>query len=355
MSDKAKNIIYQFCFSSVQAIDLDMSESLLHRATLKSDMIREFSSHDALYQNFRFGIIGLNGKLEEGIGAGVNKEVIAAFFEDFYSSCCCGADELVPIVRHDMLKYEWEAVARIICYATKVHYFPIRLSQAFMLSAFFNEESVTKSQLKSSFLKVISQDEREILEQNFVTFGENTDELMDVLTTYKCYSMPTAENLEEIVMQLAYQEIIQKPRYIAACWHSIFKAVRFPSNMNPVNMSDIYKMVLPTGDKIVGLFHASPSSDQERQCMDHLKRFTKNLPDTDLQKFLRIMTGADVVTVDKIDISFSSLNSLGRRPVFRTCGPTLELPNTYTCYNELAEEFQNILNSPKGAFVFDIV
>ena len=66
------------------------------------------------------------------------------------------------------------------------------------------------------------------------------------------------------------------------------------------------------------------------------------------------MTGVDVISVEKICISFSALIGAARRPTFRTCGPTLELPNTYTCFNELSEEFYNILNE-RRAFVFNIV
>ena len=67
------------------------------------------------------------------------------------------------------------------------------------------------------------------------------------------------------------------------------------------------------------------------------------------------MIGADIISVDKSKISYSSLSGISRRPIFRTCGPVLELPSTYSCYNELSEEFQNILNNPKGAFQFDII
>jgi len=64
------------------------------------------------------------------------------------------------------------------------------------------------------------------------------------------------------------------------------------------------------------------------------------------------MTGADIITVDKIDVSFVDISGIKRRPIFRTCGPTLELPSTYNSYNELVVEFSQILRSN---FNFDFV
>ena len=72
----------------------------------------------------------------------------------------------MPILHHDVRKSEWKAVARIICYGTKVKYFPIRLSQPFVKTAILDGELVTNAELLSSFLKVISREVKEILERN---------------------------------------------------------------------------------------------------------------------------------------------------------------------------------------------
>ena len=87
----------------------------------------------------------------------------------------------MPILRHDMLKSKWEALARIIWYGTKVKCFPIRLSQPFVKTAISDEESVTDAELLSSFLKVISRDKMEILERNLEQIDEEKVDLLDVL------------------------------------------------------------------------------------------------------------------------------------------------------------------------------
>ena len=229
------------------AKESDVHEILVHRSNLKNDMLNEFNSNEVLTKNVQFGIVGHNGKLEEGMGNGVNKEVFAAFFEEFYSSCCCGVEELVPILRHDMHRFEWEAVARIICYSTKEKYFPIRLSYALMKSAFSNEDSVKETELLASFLKIAARDGRETLERNLEEMDANNDKHLDVLLAYNCHSLPTKENLKEIIIQLAHKEIIQKPRYVVQAWNNIFNVVKFQTHFLRYKLEDIYKNALPTG------------------------------------------------------------------------------------------------------------
>ena len=106
----------------------------------------------------------------------------------------------MPILCHDMLKSEWEAVAKIICYGTKGKYFPVQLSQPFVKTSILDEELVGDAELLSSFLKVISRNEEEILEQNLEQIDEGKVDLLDVLSTYQCYASPTEENIKKLIL-----------------------------------------------------------------------------------------------------------------------------------------------------------
>ena len=173
-------------------------EILVHRSKLKQDLIDEFDHNEILQKSLSFGIIGYDGKrLEAGQGIGVQREVLRSFFEDFYGSCCTGASELVPIVRHDMTQLQWEAVARIIIYAIKHGYFPVRLSPAFLKASFLGD-IISKEELISSFKNYISIEEKEIVEENMKELSDDTSDLLDVLSAFKCYSRPTKDNLEQL-------------------------------------------------------------------------------------------------------------------------------------------------------------
>jgi len=172
----------------------DLYEIIVHQTQIKHDLIEEFINENILTNNLNFGIINKNGELEKGQGIGIEKEIWALFFEEFYESCCCGASEKVPLLRHDMQVYEWKAIGRIICYALKCGYFPVKLSYAFMKATFMCEESVNNDDLVSSFLRYVSSEDKETIERNLKQFEEeNPDELLDVLSSYQCYSKPTKD------------------------------------------------------------------------------------------------------------------------------------------------------------------
>ena len=71
-----------------------------------------------------------------------------------------------------------------------------------------------------------------------------------------------------------------------------------------------------------------------------------------LAAFLQFLTGSDIITVEKIELSFNATDGIARGIVVHTCGPAVELPSTYQTYNELSEELTNTLtNSFAWTFV----
>ena len=110
----------------------------------------------------------------------------------------------------------------------------------------------------------------------------------------------------------------------------------------------------PTSRKVVKLQDASPRTEAEHTCSEHIKRYSRSLEGNSLNQFLAFVTGSDVIVYDKISVAFVELFGAFRRPVVHTCGPLLELPSAYQSYTELAEEFNSVINS-KLAWEFDIV
>lgn len=72
-----------------------------------------------------------------------------------------------------------------------------------------------------------------------------------------------------------------------------------------------------------------------------------------LRRFLRFVTGSDVICVTKVEVIFTALEGLARRPIAHTCGSVLELPCTYNSYPELRVEMENVLTS--NYYTMDIV
>ena len=237
-----------------------------------------------------------------------------------------------------------------------VQYFPLNLSQLFITSCLFGEESLNREFLLRSFHLHVAGDDREVLDM-CLSKDSNAplEDVLEFLSMWKCYKVPTQENIESIIFELAHKELVQRPRYVVNCWLPILKSLQHdPAFQTPEAVTELYERKRPSAKKINKLFRADISNDAERQSMDHLKRYVKSLEGKALERFLHFVTGSNVISCGFINIVFTSLDGLQRRPVVHTCGPTLELPTTYECYTDLTEEFTNIMREDQ-AWSFDIV
>ncbi|KAJ8048759.1 hypothetical protein HOLleu_01205 [Holothuria leucospilota] len=116
----------------------------------------------------------------------------------------------------------------------------------------------------------------------------------------------------------------------------------FPSM---ASIKTMYSNLKPTVKKVCDLLQAEPQNKQEDTALRLLKQYIKSRSDKDLADLLHFLTGSSVLSVSKICVTFTSSSGFGRTPVVHTCGPTLELPSTYTAYREFRSEWDAMLAS----------
>ena len=154
-------------------------------------MIDIFRDPSILEYEVDFTIIGHAGIEEEGKGSGVLREVLTSFWYECFSSLTVGALQKVPSVRHDYQKGEWEAIGRLIVYGY----------------SFADESKVLEKALGNDL-------------------DPQDEDLLDLLSNFNCYKSPAKTNIFNIVHELAHQELVQKPRYIADCLAPIINRMR---------------------------------------------------------------------------------------------------------------------------------
>ena len=249
-----------------------------------------------------------------------------------------------------MSKIHWEAVARILLYGIRVDYFPLQLSSAFLIGSLFGEQKITNKMYIESFKNYVTIDEKELIQDTLKEFNAS-EELLDLLSYYKCYRKPTEENIVDIFLELAHQELVQRPRYVSNCFSNQFARRKLPAEFENVDgFISFYNERKPTANKIVKNFSFSPKNDQESAVFDHLCRYVKSLSSGDMKKFLQYVTGGDLMPSGKIEIAMVD-DQTPRSPVARICVPMIELSSSYSKFNELAEELNNILNN-RESFLF---
>ena len=77
------------------------------------DMIKHFKDESVMNCQLTFQVINERGQTEDGVGVGVNREVLCLFWNAFSNSMTIGETERVPSVRYDHFVEEWRAVGRI--------------------------------------------------------------------------------------------------------------------------------------------------------------------------------------------------------------------------------------------------
>ena len=226
-----------------------------------------------------------------GEGSGVSRDVYTTFWQELADSYFIGEDQRVPFVRHDMFEKEWENIGKIIVKGyIDTGFFPVILSQAFVLYCLFG--SVEKPAMLSSFSLYLSFDERElvknVLQPNIEEEFLSSEEFLDFLDRFKCRSKVTKENVEEIIYEIARQELLQKTHIVATCWKGHFAALKSKSAFSTASaIHDLYELSRPTTKRIIDLLNAEPKDDLEKESFGYLKRYVRGLNSEMLKKFLK--------------------------------------------------------------------
>ena len=328
----------------------------VHRSLICSDMIEHFKDTRVMNSSLLFTIINERGDKEDGVGVGVEREVYSLFWKQFANSMTIGERERVPFIRHDHFIKEWEAVGRILVKGYQsVLYFPLFLSKAFICYCLFDTE-VPESILMESFMKYLSPVEEDLVKEYLQKdcLPDDNDELLEFLERFNCRSAVTSENLRKLLIEIANQELIQKPHVMISTWQpSVQELKQYPQFQSTSGIQDLYDTLKPTTKKVLEMLGAHPNTEAERDAFKFLQRYIRGLDNTKLIQFLRFTTASDILMTSKLEVAFTKLEGVGCRPIAHTCGPVLELPSTYANFVELREQFNNILD--KDTWEMDIM
>lgn len=280
---------------------------------------------------------------------GVFRDVLSEFWNDFYEQCTVGNCFKVPYLRHDFGKQEWESVGRIITFGWQEYkYLPVKIAPVIL------EQAVSGSvegDLVDTFLKYVSESERLTFESCCSDFeGVDQEELLDILDVHGCRRMPTADNIKQILRELAHQKLIQEPAFVIEQWSNMLAPLR--SELKGV--AALYEGLQPTARKIIkSIVYPTSQNIQEKQIVKYVHAYLRDSDTQHLSSFLRFCTGSDLFIGKNITVSFNQVQGFQRRPVAHTCGCYLELSVSYDSYPDFRNEMNRILES--NVWVMDIV
>ena len=141
---------------------------------------------------------------KEGNG-GFSKDIYWNFFMELFALYMVERIGKIPYVRQDMIKIEWNAVARILIAAMKVDCYSLSLPPALLIVTLFGEKELNDDVLKNSLKNYVSLEDKKTFEAVLFEFEEGNEELLRMLSFCNCYRKPTRENFCAIVVELAQQ------------------------------------------------------------------------------------------------------------------------------------------------------
>ena len=172
------------------------------------------------------------------------------------------------------------------------------------------------------------------------------DDFLYILDQFNCKSRVTIMNVYWVILEIAKQELVQKPYIMLCSWKKCLSALKTFSEFSTVfYVDDYYRHILPTNRNVIKLIQSDPTNRNERDALGFLKQYIRGLDEPFLRKCLKYCTGSDVILVDKIAVEFVACPAIARRPIVHTCAPMMELPSSYASYCEFREEMQNIPNA----------
>ena len=147
---------------------------------------------------------------------------MTCFWQECFTALTNGSNEKIPYIRHDLQKTEWKTIARVLVYGyQKMKLLPLQRSNLSVVLCLFGEKSITPVIPLKSLREYIAAEDREVLDMCLGDDfgpqdhdGNDDDDVLEFLSTCKCFRKPDKDKSRSIFSELAHQELIQKPRYV---------------------------------------------------------------------------------------------------------------------------------------------
>jgi len=153
--------------------------------------------------------------------------------------------------------------------------------------------------------------------------------------------------MNSTIIQIAHKVLLQEPKYALDAIRSVSGEFQIILP-NIVSITAMYEDLKLNISKVISLLRATPMTKEENASIAFLKRFIQGRNKDQLKQLLKLLTGWDVICVEKIDITFVVRHGKGRIPSIHTCGPTLDLPSTHVNIPDFRSEWESILDNKES-------
>ena len=272
---------------------------------------------------------------------GVFRDCLTAFWGRVIDHYFEGITEASPRVNVNVCRESWEAMGWILVAGLEqVGYFPVRFSQASLIYGVLGREHISSEILIDSFIRSLGNTEGSSIRAAMtasVFSSDLQDEVIEILGRYGVRQLPTPENCKSLVSRCSEVACVEQPLFPLQEMN-LRGLLRFPEFRNVDEIKALYARLQPDTRQVVRALRAEVMHEVQQQALDFLKRSIRSFDDSLLKRFLRFVTGSDVMNVPDITIHFNDLYGGERRFLSRTCIAAFEVPITYDSFNSFLSE-----------------
>ena len=290
---------------------------------------------------------------------GVQRDMFSAFWADAYAKLFEGAKTLVPMVHPGLDISIFSTIGRIISHAyLACSVLPVGIALPSLICMVLGPTiSIPSSIIVQSFADYVSDVECRTLKAALDSSTPFTPavraELVNILSRFGCRQIPNVSNICKLIEQVAQYEFCARPAAALGLIHSgiphnhkLFWKKKSASDFHAL----FYKLTVTPSKVLSMLQFGVLINELESRVCNYLTTMIGNMNVSELSLFLRFVTGASVCVVPQIHVEFNALTGFGRRPIAHTCDSILELPTSYTNYEDFHGEFKAILQTTAENF-----
>lgn len=280
---------------------------------------------------------------EAADGDGVAREAYSLYMNQLLFKCFEGNSQFVPLIHPEFGEEEFTIVGKILfVFFLNFGVFPIQISNASLEYALFG--SCRDSTLLDSFFSYCSNSHSSIIRKAIRNECFVQEEIIEVISAYGIRTMPTKNNISDLICRVAKNEMITKPWTALLCIRDAF--TKLFGGLKRETIAAIYEVSIPTQEKLLQHIQFPDAVDQiEEKAFSFIRRYIEESNQATLKTFLQYVTGSSFILPDfRIGISSKLMNELETRPISKICIKSLIIPRNIPTYHAFKINMDFYLN-----------
>ena len=204
-----------------------------------------------------------------------------------------------------------------------------------------------------SFRMMLTSLERELVDKAMDSYESlETEEKKSLTTMYSLWdftALPNPRKIRSQILTIAENQMIDKTAKFVSYMRKGIPANQmelFWSQLTIDSITSLFLKQKPTPEGVVACMKVEDEyvlKPEEERVFYFLKQYVLSLDQEDLATFLQFVTGSCVMP-EYIQVTFNAMSGIMRHPTAHTCSNIIEMPNSYSSFQELKRELKNILH-----------